>query len=362
VIKVAIVTPVHNRKNLTLLCLRSLHAADHSGLAIHIIVVDNGSTDGTSEAIHQQFPAVEIVAGDANFWYTAGTNRGIQAALLRKPDYILAINDDQVFHAQALQRLVLCAQQNRKAVIGALLLDWDHPENVMATGGRWDTWYGGWRHPRTLTVKNAPRDRWEVELIVGNCVLYPVEAIAQVGLMNEKAIPMYGDAEYTPRMRRAGWTLMIEPRSYVWCQPNTVSPSLRRLPIRKALSALIFDQMNSNNLIVGSRVYWLEAPSHIMGLVAYFIRIVRLALHRFGLGGSWPAWPDNEYFVKNRSNSLVDEDYTQALATLASLMDMTPNAPVESQQPDILQQLRDDDDVLQQNMPQKCLETKQQGP
>jgi GT2 family glycosyltransferase len=337
-IKLEIITPVHNRKNLTLQCLRSLYGTDQSGFDVHIIVVDDGSTDGTSEAIRQQFPLVEIITGDGNLWYTAGTNRGIQTALTRKPDYILAINNDQVFHAQALQRLMLCAQQNRKAIIGALLLDWNRPEYVMATGVRWDTWYGGWRHPQSLTASNVPRDAWEVEIIVGNCVLYPTEAIEQVGLMNEAAIPMYGDAEYTPRLRRAGWKLLIEPRAYVWCQPNTSPPSLRTLSIRKLLNALIFNQKNSYNLILGFRSHWEGAPSRLLGLVAYIIRIFRLALYGLGLGGSWPVWPDNGYFVQEGGSLLDRQDFTQALATLDSLMDMTAGAMTELRRPVAMRQ------------------------
>ena len=332
-IKVEIVTPVYNRKNLTLQCLRSLHGADQAGLDVHIVVVDDGSTDGTSEAIRHKFPLVEVVAGDWNLWYTAGTNRGIQAALARKPDYILAINNDQVFHAQALQRLVHCAQQNKNSVVGALLLDWDRPEHVMATGVRWDTWYGGWRHPQSLTAWDVPGDAWEVEIIVGNCVLYPTEAIDRVGLMNEKAIPMYGDAEYTPRMRRAGWKLLIEPRAYVWCQPNTCPPSLRTLSIRGSLSALIFNRKNSYNIVTGFRSHWEGAPSRLLGLAAYVIRIFRLALHGLGLGGEWPFWPDKGFFVKRESTSLDQKDFTQGLASLGSLMDMTVGKTAESQRP-----------------------------
>jgi len=332
-VTIEIVVPVYNRKILTLQCLRSLYSADQSGLSVHIVVVDDGSTDGTSEAIRQQFPTVEIISGDGNLWYTAGTNRGIQAALARKPDYILAINDDQVFHTQALQRLILCAQQNKKSVIGALLLDWNHPEHVMATGVRWDTWYGGWRHPQSITAWDVPKDAWEVEIIVGNCVLYPTDAIEQVGLMNEKAIPLYGDAEYTPRMRRAGWKLLIEPAAYVWCQPNTSPPSLRTLSIRKLLSALLIDQKNRYNLITGFRSHWGGAPSRLSGLVSYIIRIFRLTLHGLGLGGSWPVWPDNGYFVQEGSSLLDSQDFTQALAGLDSLMGMKTGAMGELPRP-----------------------------
>lgn len=323
---IEVVVPVHNRKNLTLQCLRSLYLANQSGLDVHVILVDDGSTDGTVEEVRQKFPLVEVIRGDGNLWYTAGTNRGLEAALLRKPDYILAINNDQVFHHQALQRLVRCAQENSGSITGPLLLDWDHPDRVMSTGVRWDTWYGGWRHPQSLTGWDVPMETWEVEIIVGNCVLYPIEAIKQVGLMDEKALPIYGDAEYTPRMKRAGWKLRIEPRAYVWCQPNTIPPSLRSRSIKELPGALLFDNKSRYNLVTGFRASWAGAPSRWLGLAAFVIRVIRLALYGVGLGGAWPAWPDNGFFTKKVGNSPGNQDFARALASIGSLMDVSPDS------------------------------------
>jgi GT2 family glycosyltransferase len=144
-----------------------------------------------------------------------------------------------------------------------------------------------------MTVWTAPQEAWEVELIVGNCVLYPVDAIKQVGLMNEKAFPYgFGDAEYTPRMYKAGWSLLIEPSAYVWCQPNTIPPSMKSLPKRKFLRELFLDRHSQRNLVRMFKTRWYSAPSHFIGLVAFGVTVIRLALKWGGLGGNWPNWPD----------------------------------------------------------------------
>ncbi len=79
--KIELVIPVYNRREITLQALRSLRRIKCRNLDVHIIIVDDGSCDGTSEAIKKEFPEVQIVKGDGTLHYAAGTNRGISAAL-----------------------------------------------------------------------------------------------------------------------------------------------------------------------------------------------------------------------------------------------------------------------------------------
>src|ERR1041384_3597543 len=133
-IKVGLVIPVFNRRETTLQALRSLSRIDKAGLDVRIFIVDDGSTDGTSEAIRREFAEVELIAGDGTLHYAGGTNRGIMAALSWDADYVLTMNDDSVFHDQFLRRMVKTAQENPRSVVGALLLLWDQPHKVFQVG------------------------------------------------------------------------------------------------------------------------------------------------------------------------------------------------------------------------------------
>lgn len=278
--RVELVTPVHNRRDITLQCLRSLTAADRTGIELYITVVDDGSTDGTAEAVRSQFPEVQIIVGDGDLWYTAGTNLGVESALTRDPDYIICFNDDSIFEGTTIRALVECAERNPRSVVGALLLLWDRPDQVFQVAPYWKTLRGGWQHRSRLSVNDVPASEFPVEMIVGNCVLYPKEAFDLFGFPDPKISAQYGDAEFTTRIRKRGWNLLIEPRARVLCKPNDPSRSVFSYGFRKAVSLLLVDQRHGNNLPHQFRQLWHTAPSRLAGSAAFFLFYANLLLRK----------------------------------------------------------------------------------
>lgn len=276
--KIELVIPVYNRREITLQGLRSLRRINCQNLEVHIIVVDDGSTDGTSEAIQKDFPEVQIIKGDGTLHYAAGTNRGISAALERNPDYIVTMNDDAVFHEQFLQRLVQTAEINPRSVVGALLLLWNEPHRVFQVDFKWKTLTGGWIQPENATVFDFPKQAFEVEGMAGNCVLFPVEAVRECGLMDEKKFPHgWGDIQYIVRMKRRGWKLLIEPKSYVWCEPNTYPKPLHQLSKREILQNLFKNRRHPSNLQRQFIARWESAPTKIQAFLSFLIYIFTLS-------------------------------------------------------------------------------------
>lgn len=276
-IRVSIVFPCHNRRDLTLLCLKSISRLDSTGLEIKVVAVDDGSTDGSGDAIRDQFPEVEVIRGSGDLWFTEGTNVGVRAALKNDPDYILMINDDQVFDSKCVLNLVEIAERHPRSVVGPLLLLWDAPHRLFQTSPVWDTMNGGWRHWYTQTVWTVPAKPWKVDLIVGNCVLVPAEAFRQHGLMDAKKYPNFGDAEFTPRLRKYGWTLLIDPRARVFCQPNALPKRIRSMGLGQVIKVLFTDDKSVHNL----RRRWYSnldgAPSRWQGMVAFSAFLLRAA-------------------------------------------------------------------------------------
>ena len=280
-IKVAIVTPIHNRREITLQCLRSLARINRESLEILTYVVDDGSSDGSGEAIRAEFPEVSVINGSGDLWYTEGTNVGIRAALERTPDYVLAINDDSVFDTDFLIHLVQTAQRHPRSVTGPLLLLWDEPHKLFQTAPVWSTLEGGWRHWRQQTVWTVPKSPWEVDLIVGNCVLYPATVFNECGFMDSYRFPNFGDAEFTPRLKRAGYRLIIDPHSHVFCQPNAIPQRLRDRSPSRLFKELVLDRKHPANLTRIFLSHVSGGPSAIQGLAAFVVLLARAALKVF---------------------------------------------------------------------------------
>ena len=294
--RVELVTPVHNRREITLQCLRSLARVNRFGIEMHTIVVDDGSTDGTGDAIREQFPQVQIVKGDGNLWYTAGTNLGIKAALENSPDYILCFNDDSIFDADAVRALVECAERNPRSVVGALLLLWDAPHHVFQVAPYWNTLKGGWQHRLQQTVWTMPSSEFPVEVIVGNCVIYPTQVFDKFGMPDPKISAQYGDAEFTTRIKKSGWKLLIDPSARFFVKPNDPSSSVFSLPPRRMMNVLFFDQRHGNNLIHQFRQFWHTGPSHLAGAAAFFLFYINLIWQKLTRNGSRKETPLMEVY------------------------------------------------------------------
>lgn len=274
-VRVAAVIPVYNRKDLTLQCLRSMERLDLDDIDLEIFIVDDGSTDGTSDAVIREFPQVNIVRGNGDLWYTGAINLGIEAAMKTAPEFLLLANDDQVYDSHALKFMVESAKRYGPCVVGALLLLWDTPHRIFQVSPTWKTIWGGWRHWQHQTIWTVPETCWDVDLIVGNCMLVTADAVKRFGPMNEILFPNSGDAEFTPRLKRKGIRLLVDPRVRVFCQPNEIPRSIGEMSFKEKFRYLWTDIRMKQNL--RRRFYgWVYGgPDPIRGVLAYVIFFLR---------------------------------------------------------------------------------------
>lgn len=210
---VYIIIPVHNRKNITLNCLTQLKASGDLA-RYYAIVVDDGSTDGTTEAIQNLYPEVTVLRGDGNLWWTGAIKKGMEYAVKQGAEYLIWLNDDCQFSEGTIANLVNCSQNYQGAIAGCQGFELNQPTQI-AFGGKRKTWKG-YRFINAPSGEIIPCD-----LLSGNLVCIPRAVITQIGYPTPHITPHYGgDSLYLIRAKKAGFSLLIDARSAVFNHPG----------------------------------------------------------------------------------------------------------------------------------------------
>ena len=207
--RVIAVIPVFNRREITLACVRRLGAEAMGADELEIMVVDDGSKDGTAEALKALGQkGLSVLHGDGSLWWSGGMNLGVQAALERGCDFVLCLNDDTAFESGLVPALLEAARSRPMALVAPQAVH-DDDGGLVQSGldfikGR--GWTSAHEH-RALGTQ-----AYEVEGLAGACVLIPAEAFRRVGLYAASELPQYhADIEFSDRARRAGFSCLVLP-------------------------------------------------------------------------------------------------------------------------------------------------------
>ncbi len=219
-VSIAVLIAVHNRREKTLQCLEKLMLSTKmAGALIETFIFDDGSTDGTSDAIAQRYPRVRIKRGDGNqFWNRSMHAIFVEARKCRHSHY-LWLNDDTLLDPDALATLLNTAteanEQDQTIVVGAIR----DPERGTLT-------YGGGKRAnpikrpffyRLLEPNGMPQ---EIDVMNGNVVLIPHSVAEKVGNLDPLFEHGMGDTDYALRARKLGIKILLSPQYVGVCSRN----------------------------------------------------------------------------------------------------------------------------------------------
>ena len=198
-----IVIPVFNRQHYTRDCLVSLRQQTRTDF--RVVVVDDGSTDGTARMLADDFPEVDVVTGTGNLFWTAGVNAGIRRALALGATRVMTLNNDVLVLPDFVAQMLACAERHPTAVLGALELDVATGQPIY--GGERLDWRTNTRHDLLAELPVAERHGLHpVTYLPGRGLLIPLRVIEAIGLFDEKRLPHYlADFDYTSVARRHGF-------------------------------------------------------------------------------------------------------------------------------------------------------------
>ena len=203
---VYLIIPAHNRKVITLGCLHRLQSL---GLLqqCSVIVVDDGSTDGTSAAIENNYPEVVLLYGDGNLWWTGAIKLGMEYAYSRGCEFIIWLNDDcYIEHHQTISGLVLAARSHPNSIVGSSVLESAESAQIAFGGKR----KNGFTYKM---IEPTVPDLYPCDLLCGNLVCMPTTIIDSIGYPDSEICPHYGgDFLFLIQARQYGYSLLLDTR------------------------------------------------------------------------------------------------------------------------------------------------------
>src|SRR6056297_688817 len=126
----------------TIDCVESCKKLTYSNFKI--LLVDNGSTDGSEDILKKEFPGIPLIQTGENLGYSGGNNAGIRHALEQGADYIWLLNNDTVVDPQCLAKMVQTAESsNQIGMVGSKIFYHHSPDILWYAGGEIDLEGGG---------------------------------------------------------------------------------------------------------------------------------------------------------------------------------------------------------------------------
>jgi GT2 family glycosyltransferase len=184
---------------------------------IETICVDNGSTDGTSEAVARAHPDVELIRSDTNLGYAAGNNLGLARALERRADWVLLVNNDAVVEEGIAEALLAAAHARPDAgVLACKVLFAEEPQRTEYAGASFNALLGYSGRQRGYGRIDDGDDRLrEVGRATGAAMAVSRDAIRAAGLLDGRLFLYVEDTDWCLRIRATGAAIVFVPRARV---------------------------------------------------------------------------------------------------------------------------------------------------
>jgi GT2 family glycosyltransferase len=260
-----ILLPVHNGLQYTNRNLTALRNHINKALTydIKVVVIDDGSTDGTSEWITAHFPEVILLKGNGDLWWSGAINTGADHALhVLNSDYLLLWNNDVFaddFYFTELNGILNTFDNS--TIIGSKVLVHEDPVKVWSMGGYFNPRTGRYGMYGYFEEDSGQFSRmYEVDWLPGMGTIIPKSAVERIGYWDNVRFPQYhGDSDFTYRAKINGFRLFVNPSLRIF---NSVgNTGIEHEGSLKGLLHLLTDIRSKSNIEKNFRFYRLYATS-----------------------------------------------------------------------------------------------------
>ncbi|MCH7759564.1 glycosyltransferase family 2 protein [Patescibacteria group bacterium] len=214
--KVSVIILHWNGKEILKECLKFLSRIDWPNY--EVVVIDNGSIDGSQEFIKNNFRQVTLIENKKNLGFAGGCNIGIKYALGRRVDYVLLLNNDTVVAPDFLTKMIETAESDQKiGIVGAKIYYYNQPKKIWFAGADFIQWRVSGKHrfwqkldsPELTGIKPS-------DFITGCVMLIKKKVFKKIGFFYEPYFLTVEDSDFCLRARGVGWKIVVNLNAHVW--------------------------------------------------------------------------------------------------------------------------------------------------
>lgn len=200
----------------TIECVNSVKKISYPNYKI--VLVDNGSTDGSEKILRHLFPDITHIQTGKNLGFTGGNNRGIRHALDNAADYVILLNNDTIVDPAFVTEMVAIATaDSTTGILCPKIFLYDRRDILWYAGASFYPWLGWGRHRGQNRQDRGQYDRVETtERATGCALMASKELCDTIGLLREEFFAYCEDTDWGMRARNAGYTIKYVPSSKVW--------------------------------------------------------------------------------------------------------------------------------------------------
>jgi GT2 family glycosyltransferase len=196
----------------TIECVESLLQSNYTNLSI--VIIDNGSTDGSAFRLKNKFPSITLIESKENLGYAGGNNLGISWALREGADYIFILNNDTIVSYDCIERFVFWSEILKDNVLGGSVYTYEKKDELQHFGGVWDLKKGKFKN---LPDENFSTDKiQELDFLTGCSLFIPRNVFLKTGLFEEAFFLYYEEIDWCFRARSLSFKLFFCPEPKIW--------------------------------------------------------------------------------------------------------------------------------------------------
>jgi len=269
--RVAAILTCFNRRALTLASLAAItESAALAGVELAIYIVDDGSRDGTADAVRAAFPHAHVIMGTGSLYWNQGMRLAWSTARADDPDFYLMLNDDLAVRPAALGGALATwrAAGDGPVVVGKTV---DPDSGAVSYGG----YCRASRHSR-LSYRHLHAGETECDTMTGNFVLIPRAVVAAIGILDAHYSHGWGDIDYGLRVRRAGFRI-VEHAEPVGTQ--ALNEAFRRASTMLTLKTLRFTLTHPKGVPAREWLYFCRQHAGPRWPLNFVVRYGRMAFN-----------------------------------------------------------------------------------